>query len=262
MKLDAISTLAEVMPYYGTLDKVYRLMGAMNIRTRKTWKEWRVQFGRIIKRNTIEIHRKSIIRYLLSCNNIHILILSLFKINEIYIKGIGDYQKFIEWIEKCTSINLIQIKDLYLYLSKKDNFNCSYENACSEIAYGEQDRRIDIEYNRLIESIEQLNLHIDNINSFLYSNELSNRNIRFVNRIIYIFGRDYPSIKLKEVKEIIKWKGIKVNKISILLNHDKAFKIEKKYSSVLSSLNDLKLDLIEVYVSSGFGETMISADYL
>ena len=92
-------------------------------------------------------------------------------------------------------IDLIQMKYLFLYLSKNDSFECICKEECSEIVYDEEDRKFDEDFNKLIECIELQNFQINKIISYLNIKEAHNRKIIFVNKMIYV----HIVNKLKEI---------------------------------------------------------------
>ena len=190
MRLDTLSSLAEIMPFWGTLDQTYKIIGALNKRTQEIWKKWRVQFGRIIKRKETQMKINSFLKLIWKNDQEIILVFSIFKISEIEIKTIDHYIEFSNCISKWSYIDLVQIKDAYLYLSKSDNFDSTYKRIWTRKAYNEEDRKVDAEYNKLIEIINQSHLHIDHINSYLYIDELQSRDILFIDKLVYILDED------------------------------------------------------------------------
>ena len=262
MKISKLGLLAEVMPYYGTLDEVYKLMGTMNRDTQKTWEKWRVQFGRITKRKTVTLTQNNFFKLLCSNDKEADIIFSIFKINEIEIKSIEQYKMFIECINKCNINKLVCIKNLYLHLSKHDNFNCSYAEACTKIVYDEEDRMIDTEYNRLLEMIEGNEFYIENIESYLYSDEIENRKISYLKRVIFVHREGNLKYLLSELANIIIRKKFKGAWLWILWLYNTFWILKNKKTLAFSSLTNLKLEHIEIYVSSKYTENMISSDFL
>ena len=260
MKLDWISTLAEVMSYYGTLDQAYRLIRAININTHNIWEKWNSKLSQFIKRKSIQIRQSNIIKLLLSEEEKVIKLLSIFTIESVEIKTLEEYISFIDWINKSKNINLVKIKNLYLHLSSKDNFDWTYKEASTEIIYDDKDREVDEEYNKLVELINSKNVDIENVKSFLYSGEIKNRKIKFFDRAIILIKDSTIDILFIELKERINDLNVKVNNVWVVLDSRCYYNSAGVYNSLLQNFDGLHLKWIELIVKSTNQSNIITWD--
>ena len=121
---------------------------------------------------------------MISSDKFLLLFLSIFEVLEIVIKSVDEYWSFTDKIKEWEIVEMIKIRDLKVALSTKDDFNWTYQNACSKIVYDNNDRLLDQHYNELVETISKLTLNVEWIRSFLYIDEIKNRNISYVDRIV------------------------------------------------------------------------------
>ena len=260
MKLDSISSLVEILPFYGELDEGYRIMGMINLRTQQIWNKWRTPLGKIIKRKVIQIKQRNVFKFLLEDSEESNELLSIFKIESVEIKALEEYISFIDWINRCKYISLVKIKNLYLHLSSKDNFDWTYEEACTEIIYEDKDREVDAEYNKLIELIYSKNVNIENVKSFLYSGEIKNRKINFLDRAIILIKESVKHEHFIELKEKINDLNVKVNKVWVVLDSNKCYDLTSAFYSFLQNLEGLDLKSIELIVNSAGKNNTITWD--
>ena len=120
MILDSISTIAEITPYYGNLDDVYRLLKRLNIKTSKVWEATWITLSKRISRKKIELGCDSKISFV----DIPLefpLILTLFQPKIINITNEEEYEWVIELFEKFEYPKMI---NMYLSLNlDKDRDN-------------------------------------------------------------------------------------------------------------------------------------------
>ena len=203
MKIDSLSSLAEVMPYYGTFDEVYRLMRSFSIKTKNIFEGWKTIFGQVIIRKKIKLDIITLFEYMSIYNTIIKLILSMFEVYIIEIKTKVDYEKFISKVKEFQDIQHIKINQINMCLSTKDDFSITYESIWNQIVYNDDDRSLDELYNKAINTIKQLNINVESIKSFLFLEELKNRKIISWDRVIAIISEEMDSTSfLKHLNEI------------------------------------------------------------
>ena len=95
MKFDSISTIAEILPYYGNLDNAYRLMRKWNITTNRLWDKTWNELSKYIKRKRITFNRRNL-RNVVNIFLKYTLTLSLFRLNIIKVKNEDQYELIIK----------------------------------------------------------------------------------------------------------------------------------------------------------------------
>ena len=262
MKFDSLSTLAEVMPYFGTLDKTFVLMKSMNIKSRSIWDKWKIQFSKIMQRKAFELDFNSFQRIITTNDKFFHTFLWLFEVSEIIIKSVAEYKAFIEKISKWQFASLIKIRDLKAALSTKDDFHWTYQRACTKIEYDDNDRLLDQHYNELEQTISKLNLSVGWLRSFLYIGEVKNRSISCVDRVVVFIGENMDANKFKEQLSEIETKNIKVNCFWFVFDSSETFKIENEDFPHKQIFENIKCKSIEVFVNSQFNKNIIAFYYL
>ena len=95
MKLDSISVISEISPYFGYLDDAFRLMKKLNMKTNKDWNKTSYQLSKHIKRKTFSIQnfrRADFSSIMLKVPIVHML----FKIEEVLIDDEEKYKLLIK----------------------------------------------------------------------------------------------------------------------------------------------------------------------
>ena len=261
MRLDSLGILSEVIPYFGTLDQSFKLMSMMSIRSKGIWDSWKEQFDRVVKRKTIDIDFNSFWSIIAS-DKYFKLFLCLFEVSEVIIRSVREYKTFIEKISEWQKISLIRIRDLKAALSTEDDFHWTYQSACTKIEYDDNDRLLDQHYNELEQTISKLNLIVGWLRSFLYINEIKNRNISYVDRIVVFISENMDVNKFKNQLSEIETKNIKVNWFWFVLDSNETFKIKNEVFPHKQIFKNLKCKSIEVFVNSEFNKNIIASDYL
>ena len=262
MKIDSLSALAEIMPYYGTLDQVYRLMNKTGGKTREIWKKWDVQFGKIVTRKKIHIDNIRSFYSLLNIDEIDdIYLLSIFEVDNIRISTLDGYKIFRENIEECKKVNSIRINRLQLSLCSKDNFDMTYENVWTPLIYSSEDREFDTEYNKVLKMIEDINLNIKQIDSVLSLEEIKFRKINYIKRVIAVLKEDIDPENFKEQINYILDKNILVNKILLAYDFRNGLILKNQTFTHQSILTNLPCKTIEIVVNSQIEQNIAAFDY-
>ena len=261
MKIASLSTVAEVMPFYGTWDQVYKFMGRWWIKTREIFNSCRVRFGKITKRKQIPLDLDLFLEYIEFYDDDIKTILSIFEVSWVKIKEKSDYEALIEKLNKFKDIGIIWINKMEMHLSSKDNFSISYENVWTKIEYDEDDRNIDETYNNAIEKIKALELNVKSIWSFLYLEEVKNRKVKTWDRVIAFISEEMDVKSFTEHINQIRKKSISINKIWLILRFDEWINTENKYFSHLKSFINMPWKSVEVFVNSQLKLNIIAWDF-
>ena len=262
MKFDAISTCAEVTPYYGTLDEVYKLMKWWNIKARDTFNNWVIQFGRIIKRRQFDINLSTFFDYLDNYSEKVKLILSIFEINKIEIRTKDEYKMFISKLIMFKDVEIIKINKINMWLSSKDDFTISYENACRRIEYNDEDRSLDEFFNEATETIKQLKLNVRSMNSFIYLEELSKRKVNFWDKVIAVISDNMDSKSFASDIDLIRKNKQNINKIWLISECYQWFKIHQRVFPHKDLFINMPWKSVNVFVNSQIEKYIIASDYL
>ena len=208
MKLDWISALAEIMPFYGTTDQSWRLMRRINKKTMQIWTNWSATFGIITKNKRVDLGLIGLFK-LMKLNSVeNAFELTSFEIDWIQLWNIKEYTLFRKIIDACKFRDLIRINKLQLFLSKKDKFTYTYKEIWLGQEYTEEDRNFDVEHNKTVELIKNLNLNIRNIETYIHIEELMNRTIKRIDRIFFIWFKKDNDKRFKDWMDYIKVNNI------------------------------------------------------
>ena len=253
---------SEVMPFYGTLDRIFILMNSISDKANRIWRKRKSEFCRTVKRKMINISFASFLQLIEDCNQRSLLFLSLFEVLEITIKSVEDYSSLFAKIKKCSICELIKIRSLKPALSSKDDFNWTYEKACHPIKYYESYREFDLKYNSLIKTLDRLNLNISRIDSFLYLDEFKNRYVGYLGRLIVVISDDMDLNSFKEKINMVNIKNIEINWFSFIFDINSKLNIANQVSPYSVIFEELYCKRIEFFVNSEFQSNIIAWDYL
>ena len=263
MKLDSISSLVEILPFYGTLDEAYWMMGMMSRTTQDIWDKCKTKIGKIVNRKRVKMDLYSFNWIIDEEHSEGLIMISIFEINELTIRTIEEYKMLTKILNNCKVIDGMKINELRLCLSSQDNFSWTYTQAWTQTVYTEEDRIIDAEYNLLVEAIEKINLNVRTINSILYSNEIKNRDIKYLNRVAILINEDEKDNNtIEQIKNVIEKIGININWYCFILNSAKWFNIKSKVHPNKTIFEKHPWKWIEIYWNSQLQNNIVSWDYL
>ena len=260
MRLDSISTLGEVAPYIGTLDQAWKIMKTLCNRTNNIWNDWVIILGKIIARKKIEISHRNFYRLMTKNDEKLCSLLLLYEINSVYIETLEEYRIFNEKFSAGNFHELVKINCIQLPLRVYEDFDITYEDSCKVPNYTAEDRALDEEYNKTLKLIE--NANVDRIESFLYINEIKNRNIEMLDRVIWIIGEDMNPDRFSENIDEIKNKNISINTISLVFDSNEALDIRNQNFKHNDLFKNLPWKSIEVFVNSQIQSNIIALSYL
>ena len=256
MKLDSLSSLAEIMPFYGTLDQVWRTMRLMSIKSKMNLNDWKVMIGRIVKRKKINISFTSFLKVLDKEDEDLLRKIELYEIDLVRVSTLENYRLLNKSLEKSKVKHFLKINRLQLSLWINDDFDMTYERAWRILEYTDEDRKIDKEYNRTIELIEDLN--IESLESFLYLNEIKKRKIKYLDRAILFINENMDPNEFDREIITLEQTDITLNKICWVLSIYDSLNFKKdEFSHIKWFKKELPWELIEIFANSKTQENIM-----
>ena len=186
MKLDSISALSEIAPYYGKLDDVFRLMKKLNIKTNRMWETTWVQLSKEINRKKISFDwrsRKEFVGIPLKCP----LLLTLFETSVINIQE-EEFNWLIELYENIENPKMLSMElglslrtRLDAYMTLKD-----YQEYIEDTDFDNLDL-----YNKVVEIAIERGIYLNDINSFVYFDDLPRlKDVKYIKFIVIIWNQE------------------------------------------------------------------------
>ena len=205
MKLDSIAAIAEIAPFYGYLDEVYRFIRRLNRRTNQMWGTiWSMLSKKIIRRKVyIECDsEKSIVE--IPCK--YPLILILFGTSVINIGKACEYEWLISLFERFENNKMIRIT-MGLTLSKNKDTKMRLNN------YREYMKDTDLSfldlYNQLIQIAISKDVNLTNIYSYAFINNISLlEDVQYIGYIVFPWNEEADEDKMIEIWNQFKEKRI------------------------------------------------------
>ena len=187
MKLDSISALSEIAPYYGKLDDVFRLMKKLNINTNQMWETAWVQLSKKIKRKLISFKwrsRKEFVEIPLKCP----LLLTLFSTSAIDIQKEEKLNWLIELYENIENPKMLSMP-LRLSLRTCLDTNMTLGDYQEYIKETDLDN-LDL-YNKVVEIAIKRGINLKDIYSFVYLNDLPRlKDVQYIKFIVIIWNQE------------------------------------------------------------------------
>ena len=166
MRLESLSSMAEITPYYGTLDEVFRLMKTLWMKTRNIWNKSKIQIQRDVERKSISWGISSPIWYDVLVKNQ--LILMLFDDIKLKAQNEAEYETLINLIDEVKEPEMICT--FCLYLSPTRDFNITLET------YKEYQNNNDLDlielYNQTINKMKEKRMNCSKVWSYVFAEEL------------------------------------------------------------------------------------------
>ena len=182
MRLESLSSMAEITPYYGTLDEVFRLMNTLWMKTRNIWNKSKIQIQRDVERKSISWGISNPIRYDLLIKNQ--LTLMLFEDVELEAQNEAEYETLINLIDEVKEPEMICT--LCLYLSPTRDFDITLET------YKEYQDNNDLNlielYNQTIKKMKEKRMNCSKVWSYVFAEELpSIYGWEFIKIVIFVW---------------------------------------------------------------------------
>ena len=261
MKLDSISALSEIAPYYGKLDDVFRLMKKLNIKTNRMWETTWVQLSKEINRNLISFKwesRKEFVEISLE----RPLLLTLFETTVINIQKEEKLNWLIELYENIENPKMLSMP---LGLSLRTRLD-TYMTLGDYQEYIEDTDLDNLDlYNKVVEIAIKRGINLNDIYSFVYLNDLSRlKDVQYIKFIVIIWNQesdvgliiknwtDFYESKEVDFKAVrIIWDGMSIKDFikifSILCNKEFAIRVItkrdwKQLALFLDEINSLQVN--------------------
>ena len=229
MRLDTYAAIWEILPYYGTLDKIFRLMRRLNNKTSQIWMDNMAVISENVNRKKIAFSYSTdkIIKTALLCNPfIHLL----HKLSFFVIDCKKKYEWFMNMIESISNPHMIDTKVAFSLSPKRDtnvsllNFERYIKN--SDLTF------LDL-YQQSVEKVMKLKIDIfEWIYSAVFIEELSNlKEIAYFSHIIFPWSanrsvetfiktwKEVQSFDFQYKQLIIAWTDMDATEVAKLINH-------------------------------------------
>ena len=216
MKFDAISTVSEILPFYGKLDEAFRLLKRVNRKTNEIWNSTHHEMSKRIKRKSIAIgieNKKQFVEYPLKNQ----MMLTLFSSSILEVKSEENYKWLVELLKGVDDPKMLRIT-FGLSLSQKRDTNMIYSNYYQYTSY------IDLTYleyyRKIIKIAVAKEIPLYNLNAFLFIDEVLNiKDIEYVKYIVVPCRSDRDSEEIIKVwNEFIENKPFKFDSIRLIWN--------------------------------------------
>ena len=187
MKLDSISALSEIAPYYGKLDDVFRLMKKLNINTNQMWETTWVQLSNEINRKKISFgwgSRKEFVEIPMKCP----LLLTLFETTIVEIQKEEELNWLIELYENIENPKMLSMQ-LGLSLRTCLDTDITLQNYREYIKETDFDN-LDL-YNKVVEIATKRGINLNDIYSFVYLDDLPRlKDVQYIKFIVIIWNQE------------------------------------------------------------------------
>ena len=256
MRLEALSSIAEITPFYGTLDEVFILMNTLWKKTRKMWDSCKFQLQKNIQRKMIYWGIDGPTLKEIQIKN-HFITM-LFNDGRLEVSNEEEYKAFMNFIETVKEPKMISLIDLYLWSSQDFSMTLSTINICKK----KWELNLLDNYNEAIKKMNEIGIDLTNVWSYVFVEELSNLyEWEFINTVLFYWTEFTKSTKLIDiwnrfietnkwkVNEIcLIWKGMSKSEFSKLINSidSKSICIFSSYSinnNIISEIIDLNFPL-------------------
>ena len=214
MRLDSISMITEIAPFYGDLDDVFRLMKRLNIKANMMWDKIWVQLSNKIKRKRVEIEIED---ELLNAEMLwnHPLSLILFETKEIYIDSKKRYEWLIELLNNFVNPKMIKMP---LSFSFSENISSCVTFLWHSMRTNENEyKHLDL-YNKVIQIVTKKGIDLSLITSYIFINEVpSLKKVKYISYILFQWNeKNNVDSMIKTLKELIKSKVFEYNSVKLI----------------------------------------------
>ena len=213
MKLDTISTIAEIAPFYGELDEVYKLMKRLCIQTNQMWDTVWVQLSKITNRKCTSLYWewKEYVEILIKCP----LILTLFDLSSFEINSEVEYELISKLLFDFKNPQMIHM-NLGLCLS------CDRDTLLKSSNYKDYIKFSDFElldlYNNIIKIAQERWIDLKNIKSYAFINEIESLKIvKFIHSIIFPWNEENnPDTMIQKWKNLIQLQTLQFRVVKLI----------------------------------------------
>ena len=194
MRLESLSSIVEICPYYGTLDAVFRLLNSLWIKTRKTWKVSKAELQKYVKRIKTRwgVYDSMWLDMLIKNQ----LILLLFEDQDLHASNEIEYGFMMNLIDKINEPEMVS--KFELYFSETRDFKLTLET-CEDYMKNDDLKLIDY-YNRTLKKLKDKRFDFSKIWSYVFAEELHFvSEWEFIKMVIFRWTETTSSEKLIEV---------------------------------------------------------------
>ena len=253
MKFDSISTVTEILQFYGKLDEVYRLLRRLNRSANEIWYSNCYEISKHLKRKSVVIgteNKKQLAEYPLKNQ----LTLIMFTTKTLYIDTEEKYWWLIELLEGVKDPKMLKI-DIRLSLSQNRNTQMMLSNYKQYIDYNEF-TYLEL-YRRVIKIASNKEIPYETFNSFIFIHEASEiKDIKYIKFIVIpCRSEDNSETLIKTWNEFTENRSFKFDSVKLIWNDmklDRFWDLFKAISSskvnieIISSKNDfMYLDFLK-----------------
>ena len=214
MRLDSISAIAEIAPFYGYLDDVYRLMRRGNRKMHKMWDGIWVKLSEDAMRKTIYIDYKNkaeVVDIPIKCP----LYFTLYNTYPIHITNEEQYEWIIELFENFENPKMIET--YYAFNRNKD-----WDTRVTLLNYRKYMKMVDFSYIDLYNKIVDIAIEKEFkqywIATFAFIHEIQGlNNIKFIKTILFPWNEENEAEKMIEIwKEFTESKTFEYNDVKLI----------------------------------------------
>ena len=240
MRLDSVSSLAEIAKYYGTLGETYKLMRCLSRKTSKIWEGAKVELQRTIKRKTIRVNEKNDkhFRFLTK----YTILTSLFHYDNLIWMDENRYRLLLELIDQVEDPKLFK-SELSLQLNATRNLNISISNLYdyrknSGLTYIKM-------YIQIINKMKEIGIELSNVLSYVFAEDLPNiHEWEFIHTVILVLDN-----KMSTEDIITHWKNFRINS-SCEINNVKIILIDWQEKNLSRTIEAIDHNYIEIILAS------------
>ena len=240
MKIDSISTISEIVPYFGYFDDTYKLMKRLNRATNKMWNKTWNKLSELVNRRKIDISWEIREEFV----DLHLkfpLFLALFDSDPVDIHNEEKYEWLIELFKNFEFPKLIKVKFGLRLCKDGDTFMTftDYSNWLNQKEFSYLKL-----YNILMDIAINKEITFSCISSYIFINEISSiTNAKYVKSIIFPWKKENQAESMiKILKDFIERKQFEYTDIKLIWDGMEYNEFMKIYFMVLN-LN-IKIEVI------------------
>ena len=261
MRFDTYAAIWEIMPYYGTLDKVFRLIRRLNIKTSEIWSNNMMIISRNVKRKKVNFEfemDEDTKDTFIKNPYIHML----YELNILFINSVEKYEILLEMLDNIEHLNMIDA-DFSLSLSPKRD---TYVQLSNFEEYAKESDLSYLElYNKTIDKATAIDVNLrNNMRVIVFIEELSSlKDLKFISHITFPWTKNRSAenfIKIWEewsnsliiyfIRLVIVWIDMEASEVAKLI--DWLHSYPKQIISSSKKLNEIVnlVDLVNKSISS------------
>ena len=181
MRLDSVSSIAEITPYYGTLDETFRMMNTLWMRTRKMWNNWKLQLQKNIQRKGTEWGLRYTSRLNMLLKNPFLSM--LFHDDYLCASSEKEYKSLMIFLNQIKEPQMLTF--MKLYLSSKRDFSITFSTIedyriVNELCFSKH-------YTQTIDKMKEIKADYYKVNSYAFVEDLPMLyDWKFIHKILFV----------------------------------------------------------------------------